>query len=244
MQFETINTNDGLWKRNYEYAETYLQGGLDGIPENLIRLEFNLKNNEVFEHYLKKTDNLFAGFEGGKLNTLRVLTSVSQDQWKLICADVWSKWLHVQSAYMTNTFPEVEYTGARNSFEAMFIGMLWFRWQYDIPKNLPLAQADALQLYYMAMRFADFKESERSTFRKRAEIPMMVMWVYERMQSETNVRLLADVRKMEMHNEALHLLHDMQFPVTDVDMIVGWHFDQVGRLGLYDILHEQDKRTH
>lgn len=240
MENEYVNTNDGVWKRNYEFAETYLKGGIDSIPDNLIRLEFNLKNNEVIEHFLKKTNNLFARFEGAKLNTLDILTSVTQDQWKNVCGQVWSKWLHVQSAYMTSTLTDAEYKGARNGFEAMFIGLLMIRWQGRIPKSVGLAKAEAMQLYQLALTFSEFKESERTMFRRRAEIPTIALWVYGKLQSETNVRLLEQIRKIEMHSEALYLLFDMNFPLTDVDLIVGNHLENVGRLGLYDKLNEND----
>lgn len=240
MENEYINTKGGMWKRNLEFAETYLQGGLESIPKNLIRFEFNIKNNEALSHFLTKTDNLFAQFDGVKLNTLRTLVSVTQEQWQIVSGLVWSKWLHVQSAYMTNTFPDVEYTGAKNGFEAMFIGMLMIHWQDRIPKSLGLAKAEALQLYQLALSFSEFKESERTTFRRRADIPTVATWVYNRLHSETNVRLLEQVRKIEMHTEALHLLFDMNFPLTDVDLIIGNQFENVGRLGLYDKLNEFD----
>lgn len=238
MENEYVNTNDGMWRRNYEYAETYLDGGLDSIPQNLIRLEFNLKNNECIDHFLRKTDNIFAGFKDVKLNTLEVLTTVTQDQWKSICVDVWSKWLHVQEAYMTKTFDGVEYTGARNGFEAMFIGLLMFKWSNNIPKNVGIAKAESMQVYSMALTFSEFKESERTTFRRRSEIPIIATWVFNRLHSETHVRLMENIRKIEMHTETMYLLLDMNFPLTDVDLIAGQYMENVGRLGLYDMLNE------
>ena len=139
---------------------------------------------------------------------------------------------------MTKTFDGIEYTGARNGFEAMFIGMLMMRWANSIPKNVGVAKAESLQVYSMALAFTEFKESERTTFRRRAEIPTIATWVFNRLHSETNVRILENIRKIEMHTESLYLLLDMNFPLTDVDLIAGQYMENVGRLGLYDMLNE------
>lgn len=238
MENEYVSTKDGNWLRNYEFAETYLSGGLQGIPKNLIRLEFNLKNKECLEHYLGKNSNLFSCGNDAKLNSLKALTSVTQDQWKLICIDVWSKWLNVQKAYMVNTFDGIEYKGANSPFEAMFIGLLMIAWKDKFPRNVALARAESLQYYSLALTHSEFTESERSMYRRRSLIQTIATWVYNKMQSETNARLLENVRKIEMHTETLYLLMNMNFPLTEVDLIAGQYMENVGRLGLYDMLNE------
>jgi hypothetical protein len=237
-------TNNGLWYRNLQFAQMYL-GGIERIPKHLTRLEFNLKNEKVMQHFLYgdgEVDLFVNAKHPSKINTLESLLNVTHEQWEMVMVKIWSKWVEVEK--IATPIELRDAYSPKEIWERIMIGWLIQKWsQNGIPRTPQLAEFDAFQLYQFAMETTGEKE-HRSTIwkRKTNQIPQIVNFALKSMKQDNDLstKIQNQLLRLETMNEELHLLNDMKFPLSQIDWLIHDEISKVGRLGLYEQLHESE----
>lgn len=231
--------NGGVkWHRNKQFADVFL-GGVQRIPKHLARLEFNLKDEKMMSHYLSDADTLFGGVN---VSTLEYLVNVPSDVWGEIVMKMWSKWISLKIATPIKMMNG--YEGSRQPWETMFICLLTLHWTTKgIPNTDRIAEIQALQLYKMALELSDIVEPRTTAFRRKNDVVMIASYVLNRMRNELSHKIESKLLQIQEYTHELNLLHDMKFPVGEVDWMIADELNSVGRLGIYDQLLDDDKNA-
>jgi hypothetical protein len=168
---------------------------------------------------------------------------VTHEQWEMAMVKIWSKWVEVERITTPIELKGEEYQ-PKEIWERIMIGWLIQKWtQHGIPRSPKLAEFDAFQLYQFAMDTTGQKEHRTTIWkRKTNQIPQIVNFALKSISQDNDLssKIQNQLVRLETMNEELHLLNDMKFPLTQIDWLIHDQISNVGRLGLYDRLHESE----